>query len=355
VSTRAKHKRRGGRAFKVVLISIGVVAILTSGTAYAAFRYDRSEAERILPGVTIGGVDVGGMTHDAAVRVLEDKAQDRLGADLVVHAGGKDWSITPESLGVRADVAGAVDRAFALTDDLSFFSRMYHRLWDHPVDGASYKIGFTYDEDAVRSFVQQVYDETNVEPVDAEIAMVDGELVTQRSQEGQELKAELATKRIEHALERHVTEVEIPTKVVEPDVSTASLGKTIVVDVSGNTLQLYDGLKVVKEFRVATGTPGFATPTGTFEIIDKKENPTWYNPDPTGWGASLPASIGPGPGNPLGTRAMYLNAPGIRIHGTWSSSSIGTAASHGCIRMLIADSESLYPLVPIGTTVIVKP
>jgi len=69
----------------------------------------------------------------------------------------------------------------------------------------------------------------------------------------------------------------------------------------------------------------------------------------------MPASIPPGPGNPLGTRAMYLNAPGIRIHGTWSSSSIGTAASHGCIRMLIADSEQLYPLVPIGTTVIVKP
>jgi lipoprotein-anchoring transpeptidase ErfK/SrfK len=355
VSTHAKHKRRGGRALKVVLVAIGVVAILTSGTAYAAFRYDRSEAERILPGVTVGGVDVGGKTHDEAIRLLEDKADDRLSTDVVVRAGGNDWSITPEALGVRADVAGAVDRAFAVTDDLSFFSRLYHRLWDQPVEGASYKIGFTYDQDAVRSFVQQVYDETNVEPVDAEIAMVDGELVTQRSQEGEELKVELATKRIEHALERHVSEVEIPTKVVEPDVSTASLGKTIVVDVSANTLQLYDGLKVIKEYRVATGTPGFPTPTGTFEIVDKKENPTWVNPDPTGWGAGMPASIGPGPGNPLGTRAMYLNAPGIRIHGTWSSSSIGTAASHGCIRMLIADSESLYPLVPIGTPVIVKP
>ena len=73
------------------------------------------------------------------------------------------------------------------------------------------------------------------------------------------------------------------------------------------------------------------------------------------WGAGLPPSIGPGPGNPLGTRAMYLNAPGIRIHGTWDDSSIGTAASHGCIRMHVQDSEQLYPLVPIGTRVIVKP
>jgi lipoprotein-anchoring transpeptidase ErfK/SrfK len=52
---------------------------------------------------------------------------------------------------------------------------------------------------------------------------------------------------------------------------------------------------------------------------------------------------------------MYLNAPGIRIHGTWSSSSIGTAASHGCIRMHISDSEELYPLVEMGARVIVKP
>ncbi len=137
--------------------------------------------------------------------------------------------------------------------------------------------------------------------------------------------------------------------------TTASLGNSIVVDISANTLQLYDGLKVEKEFRVATGTPQYPTPVGTFEIVDKKENPTWYNPAPDTWGADLPPSIGPGPGNPLGTRAMYLNAPGIRIHGTWDDSSIGTAASHGCIRMHVQDSEALYPLVPIGTRVIVMP
>ncbi len=69
----------------------------------------------------------------------------------------------------------------------------------------------------------------------------------------------------------------------------------------------------------------------------------------------MPAYIPPGPGNPLGTRALYLNAPGIRIHGTYNSASIGTYASHGCIRMLIGDSEALFPLVPVGTKVIIKP
>lgn len=355
MSTRAKHKRRSGRALKVALVALGVSALLGSGTAYAAYRYDRSEAERILPGVRVGGIDLSDKTRDEAIRLLADKADERLGDDLVVQAAGHSWTITPRSLGVTADVQGAADRAVALADDLSIFSRLYHRLWDEPVEGASYKIGFSYDDAAVQAFVEQAYDEVMVDPIDAQISMVDGELVTRRSREGQQLKIDLATKRISKALERHVDQVEIPTKTVEPAVRTAALGTTIVVDVSANTLQLYEGLKVIEEFRVATGTPGFPTPVGTFEIIEKKENPTWYNPDPDGWGASLPASIGPGPGNPLGTRAMYLNAPGIRIHGTWSSSSIGTAASHGCIRMLISDSERLYPQVPIGATVIVKP
>ncbi|MFI5053916.1 MAG: L,D-transpeptidase, partial [Acidimicrobiia bacterium] len=106
-------------------------------------------------------------------------------------------------------------------------------------------------------------------------------------------------------------------------------------------------------YPVATAMPGYVTPPGHWKIINKVENPTWYNPAPTTWGAGMPASIPPGYGNPLGTRALYLNAPGIRIHGTYETSSIGTHASHGCIRMLIPDVEQLYPLVPIGSNVII--
>src|SRR4029079_5764589 len=91
MSMRAKHKRRSGRALKVVLLSLGVLVILLSGTAYAAYRYDRSEAERILPGVTVAGVDLSGMTRDEAVRALEGKAETRLASTLVVQAAGEQW------------------------------------------------------------------------------------------------------------------------------------------------------------------------------------------------------------------------------------------------------------------------
>jgi lipoprotein-anchoring transpeptidase ErfK/SrfK len=67
----------------------------------------------------------------------------------------------------------------------------------------------------------------------------------------------------------------------------------------------------------------------------------------------MPATIGPGPNNPLGTRALNLNASGIRIHGTTANSSIGTAASHGCMRMHRWDIEDLYDRVEVGTPVLI--
>jgi lipoprotein-anchoring transpeptidase ErfK/SrfK len=255
---------------------------------------------------------------------------------------------------MTADVEGAVDRAFALADDTSFVSRVYHRIADEPMD-ASFDVRFGYDDAAIAAFVGQARTEVAVPAVNARFALVENELVMRRPETGQELRAGAAAERIRAALEERASSVRIPLRVVEPEVTASALGNTIVVDLSENHLVFYDGFKVQKEYPVATAAPGYETPIGTWKIIDKKENPTWYNPALDSWGADLPAVINPGPGNPLGTRALYLDAPGIRIHGTSNSGSIGTYASHGCIRMLISDSEELYPLVPIGTRVIVMP
>jgi lipoprotein-anchoring transpeptidase ErfK/SrfK len=253
-----------------------------------------------------------------------------------------------------ADVEGAVDQAFALADHMSFTSRVYHRLRNVSVD-ASLDLPFVEDRGGVKAFVQQAFDELSVPAVNAQFALVDDELVTRRSHSGQELAMHAATDRILHALSDRADTVSVPVKTLDPKVTTASLGPSVVVDLSENHLFLYDGLHVVKEYPVATAAPGYSTPVGNWEIVNKQENPTWYNPAIDTWGADLPPVIAPGPGNPLGTRALYLNAPGIRIHGTYSSSSIGTYASHGCIRMFISDSEDLYGRVPTGTRVIIKP
>jgi lipoprotein-anchoring transpeptidase ErfK/SrfK len=114
----------------------------------------------------------------------------------------------------------------------------------------------------------------------------------------------------------------------------------------------YDG-KLQKSFRTAIGKPGYPTPTGTYRIGRKVKMPTWRNPY-VGWSMGMPASM-QGVNSPLGTRALYVydgrTDTGIRFHGTASRNSIGTAASHGCLRMKREAVEALYPLVPINTIV----
>ena len=122
------------------------------------------------------------------------------------------------------------------------------------------------------------------------------------------------------------------------------------IDLSERKLYLYGGDgKVTKTYRVAVGMPKYPSPVGNFRIINKAVNPTWNPPD-SAWAAGM-GPVPPGPGNPLGTRWMGLNSPGIGIHGTPTSSSIGTAASHGCIRMLIPEAEDLFARVFVGTPV----
>jgi lipoprotein-anchoring transpeptidase ErfK/SrfK len=236
---------------------------------------------------------------------------------------------------------------------MSMVSRVYHRLSNEPVQ-RSIPVGWRYGQAKVEAFVEGIAEEVAVAPRDAS-AWLDGtQLRFQHAKAGRALKSDAATARILSALESaSSSRVQLATKQVTPKITDEELGSTIVIDKQQNTLALYDGFELDRQYDVATAIAPYETPSGTWTIINKAKHPTWTNPAPDTWGAGLPLSIPPGPGNPLGTRALYLNAPGIRIHGTYDSDSIGTYASHGCIRMNIDDVEELYPLVPIGSKVLV--
>lgn len=135
-----------------------------------------------------------------------------------------------------------------------------------------------------------------------------------------------------------------------PRITVGTLPPVILVDLSDRRIRLYNRGTIWRSYPCAVGTSSYPTPRGTWKVVRKVMWPTWSNPG-SAWAADMPSYIGPGPSNPLGTRALYLDAPGIRIHGTTKRGSIGTAASHGCMRMLREDIEALYPLVPVGTTV----
>jgi lipoprotein-anchoring transpeptidase ErfK/SrfK len=110
-------------------------------------------------------------------------------------------------------------------------------------------------------------------------------------------------------------------------------------------------MRFVRSFPVAVGQPAYPTPLGSFSIRSMRKDPWWYPPD-RDWAAGA-SPIPPGPGNPLGTRWMGLSIGGVGIHGTYDSGSVGTAASHGCIRMHISSAEWLYERVRIGTAVFI--
>jgi len=147
--------------------------------------------------------------------------------------------------------------------------------------------------------------------------------------------------------------IRVHTAAVQPTTTVGLTAvPTIVVNRSQNRLYLFDGTKLFRTFPVATGQAIYPTPAGTWHIVVKWKNPWWYPPTQDSWAKGL-KPVPPGPSNPLGTRWMGLDAPGVGIHGTDEPSSIGYSASHGCIRMQVPDAEWLFDHVDIGTTVYV--
>ncbi|MHB2016094.1 MAG: L,D-transpeptidase family protein [Candidatus Xenobia bacterium] len=131
--------------------------------------------------------------------------------------------------------------------------------------------------------------------------------------------------------------------------TTAILLPRIIVDLGRYQLVLVDGTVVERRYPICCGQPGHPTPTGEFHVMDMVTNPTWYPPK-SPWAANAKI-IPPGPDNPLGTRWMGLDNDVVGIHGTNAPYSIGTASSHGCMRMHIKDVEELYKHVHVGMRV----
>lgn len=125
--------------------------------------------------------------------------------------------------------------------------------------------------------------------------------------------------------------------------------KWIVVNKSKRILTLYEGKEVLKKYPVAIGAISTSTPSGHFEIINKQINPYW-----NGGGYTNPIKGGD-LNNPLGKRWLGLSIPGngYGIHGNINPYSIGSYASHGCIRMINSDVHGLYENVNIGIKVII--
>ena len=287
----------------------------------------------INPGVTVGGVRVGGMMSEAA----RTRVEAAFGRPIRLAFRDKQWRISPHYLGASAGIDQAVSEA------LRAAPRMRVRL---KVSAAQPRI---------RRYVARLDRLFSRDAVDAEVlGVVRGRPKFREPQAGLAVEREGMARAITRALgtNNRRTALELIVSSVEPKVTPANFGSVVIIFRGSNKLALFDGPSPVRTFRVATGSSQYPTPLGKYSIATKQFNPWWIPPPDSDW-AQGKKPIPPGPGNPLGTRWMGTTAPLVGIHGTPDAASIGYSASHGCIRMHVPDAEWLFSRVSVGTPVLI--
>jgi len=341
---------------KSFIAALGLLVVLGALTGGLAL-YDSSRADEIAPGITVSGVDVGGMERAAAREKLRAEVAEPLQEPLVARYRGRRFTLTPERARVTVDVERSVDAAVSRSRRGNFVSRSLRGLSGHTVD-ADLEVNVDYDRGAVSALVKRVRERLDKPAVDADVNISTSGIETESSRRGLEVNTRALSRSVRRKLvsataERRVT---IRARKLKPQTTTDELAdkysSVIVVDRGAFTLRLYENLEPAQDYTIAVGQAGYETPTGLYDIQTKQVNPYWNVPT-SGWAGSLAGqTIPPGPSNPLKSRWMGIYN-GAGIHGTDDIGSLGTAASHGCIRMAVPDVEALYERVDIGTPVYV--
>jgi L,D-transpeptidase catalytic domain/Putative peptidoglycan binding domain len=331
------------------------VAILLVVAGAAAYAYDTTQKDKIADGVTIGGVDVGGLDEDEAKALVAKRLLDPLRHSLRVGFDGESWELSGEQLKLRADIDSAVEKAVEDSQEGGFPGRLVRYVSGGEVE-ESITPEVQYSERAINRFVREIAEEVNREPQNASVEASSEALEVVPGEPGRKLRDNLLEKELKAAVLNanaprnlearvHSTKPEVTTDEVATEYSTY-----LTLDRGSFTLRLWKNLELAKTYTVAVGQEGLETPEGLYELQDKQVEPYWHVPD-SDWAGDLAGQvIPPGPSNPLKARWMGIYE-GAGIHGTEETGSLGTAASHGCIRMAIPDVEELYDLVEVGTPI----
>jgi L,D-transpeptidase ErfK/SrfK len=153
------------------------------------------------------------------------------------------------------------------------------------------------------------------------------------------------------------SEIIVPAQFILPDAPRTGL----VINIAAMRIFYYPPVKrgerqVVLTHPIGIGKVGWRTPEGVTKIVRRQKDPTWRVPESVRKehhenGEDLDPVIGPGPDNPLGKYAFYLQWPSYLIHGTNKPAGVGLRSSHGCIRLYPEDIEQFFNVVPLGTEV----
>jgi lipoprotein-anchoring transpeptidase ErfK/SrfK len=314
---------------------------LTVPAAHAART--QTTPTRIPAGVTVGGLDVSGLTVLQAAQKIKTTAAPILATqDVVLGVAGKPWTLTAADAKLKVNGTKTAEAALKATS------------------GTDVKLVVSYSTTAVKSFVGSIAGKVAKPGRDAKISIGTTKITITGSTTGQALDQDAAIKQVEGALADPTANKTLHQKLVKTkakvtyDTLRKQYASVITVDQATFKLRLFKSLKLAKTYSVAVGMPAHPTPRGTFRILDKQVNPVWSVPN-SEWAGELAGTTveGGSAANPLKARWMGLG-DGIGIHGTGEDASIGSRASHGCIRMHVADVEALFSRVSVGTTVVIR-
>lgn len=349
-----------GTARKILLVLMSVLMLLFSVASMWAVVSDYELRGIVSKGVTLVGHDLSGMTGPQVRATIEEAVSAPMMRPVTITGDNKSWVLDPKGI-VAVDVESMSNQAYAPRRNATLVARLASQLTGQPLP-ADVKPVYSVDTSVVAAWVGQTATQVNREPVNATRSAVKYAIRVTPAVYGASVEETTATERIAEALTADVAiatasrVVSLPVNPIKPKVLESSFKTAIIVSLSQCRIYLYKGAKLVKSYSCAPGRAGFPTPRGDFVIQSKQRYAPWINPG-TAWAAGMPAVIPGGPGNPMGTTKIGINYPGVFMHGVPSGEygSIGTHASHGCMRMMPSSALDLYGRVNIGDPVFIRP
>jgi lipoprotein-anchoring transpeptidase ErfK/SrfK len=339
---------------------VATLVVLLVAAAGGIYAYDSGREHQITKGITVGGVPVGGMKEAAARAKLRRAVLEPLNQPVVAHYKGKNYKLTPAQAKVGVDIDGSISQAIQRSREGNIFARTARNVQGKQID-EDIKLDIAYNHRAINRMVKRISTKIDRPARDATLDLEEGNINPTPSATGLSVRAAKLRRQLRRSLLSvdGSRSVKVQTKMVEPKVTSKDLADkypaVVIVHRGAFQLSLYKHLKLAKTYGIAVGRVGLETPAGLYHVQNKAINPAWTMPNsswvaPKDRGKVIPGGTA---ANPLKARWLGIYA-GAGIHGTDDSGSIGSAASHGCIRMRIPDVEELYPQVPVNAPVYIS-
>jgi hypothetical protein len=304
------------------------------------------ERQIIAAGVKAGGIDVGGQSVAQAAQSLDLALRPHVERPVLVKSAGRRFELTAAQAKVRFDPLRTAKRAYYEGRDKG--------------PGVEVELALKHSDDRVRAFAERVDREVSRKPRNASVRITLTRVFLRKGKIGRTINEHQLARTIDKLLADPDRNREVRAKLNpdRPAVRSRDMRRryhtVVTVDRDHLVLRLFKGLRHRETYDIAIGSAGFDTPAGLFSIQSKQVNPAWHAPNRP-WAGSYAGRTIPGgaPDNPL--KARWLGVSGsVGIHGTAEEWSLGTRASHGCIRMRVSDVIELYRRVPLGTPVLIR-